>query len=307
MRGDSHPFSFVMIDIFYRMLDTLYGTMRKCDETGGTILYKLVAIDIDGTLINDRAEMTKDVHTAIQAAIDKGVKIVLCTGRPIGGLVSFVNELNLTQDDDYIIAFNGALTQNNRTGDVMTANLLTYQDLTSLYELSQKVNTSMHFFDSDNVYTPNKQINRYTIYEAYANHVPLYYQTIDETPTDIRIPKVMFVGDEKQLNQSIDMIPEAFKERYTMVKSAPYFLEIFHPTVSKGHAVKQLANKLSIHKEDIVCIGDGGNDLSMITYAGCGVAMANADPAVKEAADFHTLSNNDNGVAYALEKLILTE
>src|SRR5699024_6397042 len=81
----------------------------------------------------------------------------------------------------------------------------------------------------------------------------------------------------------------------------------FHPTVSKGHAVKQLANKLSIHKEDIVCIGDGGNDLSMITYAGCGVAMANADPAVKEAADFHTLSNNDNGVAYALEKQILNE
>src|SRR5699024_6969023 len=109
------------------------------------------------------------------------------------------------------------------SGDVMTENLLTYHDLTSLYELSQKVNASMHFFDISHVYTPNKQINRYTIYEAYENHVPLYYQTIDETPTDILIPKVMFVGDEKQLNQSIDMIPESFKESYTMVKSAPYF------------------------------------------------------------------------------------
>src|SRR5699024_5303125 len=141
-----------MIDIFYGMLDTLYRMMRKYDETGGTILYKLVAIDIDGTLKNDYCEIKKDVHRAIQAAKEKGVKVVLCTGRPVSGLASFVNELNLTQDDDYVIAFNGELTKNNRTGDVMTENLITYHDLTSLYELSQKVNASMHFFDISHVY-----------------------------------------------------------------------------------------------------------------------------------------------------------
>src|SRR5699024_10126232 len=132
---------------------------------------------------------------------EKGVKVVLCTGRPIGGLASFVNELNLTKEDDYVIAFNGALIQNNCTGNVTAQNSLTYQDLTTLYELSEEVSAPMHFFDFNNMYTPYKKINRYSIYEAYANQMSLYYQTLDETPTDILIPKVMFVDDEARLNQ----------------------------------------------------------------------------------------------------------
>jgi Cof subfamily protein (haloacid dehalogenase superfamily) len=95
----------------------------------------------------------------------------------------------------------------------------------------------------------------------------------------------------------------SFWEKYTFVKSTPFFLEILDPRVSKGNAVRLLAEKLSIKQEEVICIGDGENDLSMIEYAGCGVAMANAESVVKEAAQFHTFSNNENGVAYAIEKL----
>lgn len=270
-------------------------------------MYKLVAIDIDGTLLNSRNEITKEVNDAIQAAKAKGVKVVLCTGRPIVGVNPYIEELKLNGEADFAITFNGALVQNTHTEEVFLENNLTYQDLNDLYELSKKVRSPMHYFDSKNMYNPNKTINLYTIYEAFANQIPIHYRPFDETPTDIVIPKVMFVDEPERLDKIIETIPDSFKEKYMMIKSTPFYLEILHPIVSKGRAIKQLAEKLSIKREEIICIGDGENDLSMIEYAGCGVAMANAAPTIKEAADFQTLSKDENGVAYAIEQLILNK
>jgi Cof subfamily protein (haloacid dehalogenase superfamily) len=268
-------------------------------------LYKLVAIDIDGTLMNDRKEITKEVNDAIQAAKAKGVKVVICTGRPIVGVQSIIEELKLNDEDEYVITFNGALVQNTHTQEVESQITLAYKDLKEIYELSLKLQTPLHYFDTENVYTPNKEISRYTIHEAHINQIPLHYRPIDEVPEDMLIPKVMFIDEPERLNTTIANIPESFWDKYTFVKSTPFFLEILDPRVSKGNAVKQLAEKLAIKREEVICIGDGENDLSMIEYAGCGVAMANAESVVKEVAQFHTLSNNENGVAYAIEKLIL--
>lgn len=268
-------------------------------------MYKLVAIDIDGTLLNDYKEVTQEVRGALQAAKEKGVKVVLCTGRPIGGVHGFIEELNL--QDQYVITFNGALVQYTRTKEVVSEITLTYQDLKRLYDLSQELHSPMHFFDSTTIYTPNKEINKYTIYESYANQVPLHYRTIEEIPENMLIPKVMFIDEPERLSKIMANIPDSIKENYTMVQSAPFFLEILHPSVSKGNAVKLLAERLSIKREEVICIGDGENDLSMVEYAGCGVAMGNAVPSIKEAAQFQTLSNNEHGVAYAIEKLILNK
>jgi Cof subfamily protein (haloacid dehalogenase superfamily) len=268
-------------------------------------LYKLVAIDIDGTLMNDRKEITKEVNDAIQAAKAKGVKVVICTGRPIVGVQSIIEELKLNDEDDYVITFNGALVQNTHTYDVETQITLKYENLKELYELSVKLESPLHYFDTENLYTPNKEISPYTIHEAHINQIPLHYRPIDEVPEDMTIPKVMFIDEPERLNTHIGKIPEEFWDKYTFVKSTPFFLEILDPSAGKGNAVKQLAEKLGIKREEVICIGDGENDLSMIEYAGCGVAMANAESIVKEAAQFHTLSNNENGVAHAIEKLVL--
>jgi len=268
-------------------------------------VYKLVAIDIDGTLLNSYQEITQQVKVAIQNAKARGVKVVLCTGRPIGGIHSFIKELNLEDKDDFSITFNGAFVQNNLTKKVTSESFLTYRDLKDIYNLSHKVHSPMHYFDLTDMYTPNKRISQYTVHESYTNQVQLHYRPIGDTPEDIHIPKIMFVDDKERLNKTIEAIPEQYKDRYMFVKSNPFFLEILQTGVSKGNAVKQLAEMLSIEREEIMCIGDGENDLSMIEYAGCGVAMANATPNVKKVADFHTLSKDDSGVAYAIKKLIL--
>ena len=268
-------------------------------------MYKLVAIDIDGTLMNDRKEITKEVNDAIQAAKAKGVSVVICTGRPIVGVQSIIEELKLNDEEDFVITFNGALVQNTYSKDVESQITLAYENLKELYELSLKLDSPFQFFDTESLYTPNREISRYTVHEAHINQIPIHYLPIDEVPKDMLIPKVMFIDEPERLNTIIANIPESLWEKYTFVKSTPFFLEILDPSVSKGNAVKQLAEKLSIKQEEVICIGDGENDLSMVEYAGCGVAMANAVSVVKEVAQFHTLSNNENGVAYAIEKLVL--
>ncbi len=270
------------------------------------IVYKIIAIDMDGTLLNDHHEVTEEVRNALHKAKEQGVKIVLCSGRPIGGMRRYLKDLKLDEEEDYVIAYNGALVQNTHTNEIVSELSLGYEDLKLVHELSVELSTSMHFFDADNLYTPNHNISKYTVYESYINQIPLHYRQVKEIPANILLPKIMFIDEPDRLSKVIAQIPASLKEQYMMVQSTPFFLEILHPKVSKGNAVKQLAEKLGIRQQEVMCIGDNGNDLSMIEYAGCGVAMGNAIPEVKKSANFQTLSNNENGVAHAIQELVLT-
>ena len=269
-------------------------------------MYKLIAIDMDGTLLNDHHEVTEDVRDALHRAKEQGVKIVLCSGRPIGGMRRYLKDLKLDEEEDYVIAYNGALVQNAHTNEIVSELSLGYEDLKFLYKLSMELDTPMQFFDAENVYTPNPNISEYTVLESFINQIPLRFRKVEEFPADILLPKIMFIDEPEHLNKVIAQIPASIKEKYMMVQSAPYFLEILHPEVSKGNAVKKLAEKLRIKQHEVMSIGDNGNDLSMIEYAGCGVAMENAIPEVKKSANFQTRSNNENGVAYAIHELVLT-
>lgn len=268
-------------------------------------MYKLIAIDMDGTLLNDRHEVPEDVKYTLSEAKKQGIKIVLCSGRPIGGIRSYIKALNLNQEGDFAIAYNGALVQDTHTNEVVAELSLGHADLVKLYELSMELKTPMHFFDTKGVYTPNADISDYTVLEAYLSEIPLGYRQVSDIPTNISIPKIMFVNHPDKLNRTIEELPKSLNKQYTIVQSAPYFLEFVHPSASKGNAVKMLAEQLGIKQEETMTIGDNGNDLSMIEYAGCGVAMGNAIPEVKAAADFQTRSNNESGVAYAIRKLAL--
>lgn len=269
-------------------------------------MYKLIAIDMDGTLLNDQHEVTPEVREALHKAKKKGVKIVLCTGRPIGGVRRFLEDLLLNEEDDYVIAYNGALVQNTHTNGVVAERSIGYGDLVRLYGLSLELKTPMHFFDPEHLYTPNRDLSPYTVVESYLTQMPVHYRTLEELPRDMVIPKVMFIDEPEKLSRTIEAIPDWVQEKYTMVRSMPFYYEILHKEASKGNAVKLLAGHLGIRREEVVCIGDNENDLTMIEYAGCGVAMGNAVPKVKAIADFETRTNNEHGVAYAIEKLVLS-
>lgn len=269
-------------------------------------MYKLIAIDIDGTLINDKHEVTTEVYNAVHAAKAKGVKIVLCSGRPIGGVRRYLDELDLNQEGDYVISYNGAFVQNTFTNDVVSELSLGFEDLKMLYELSLDLKTFIHFYDNEHIYTLNKDVSKYTVLESYLTQIGLHYRELEEIPKNILLPKVSFSDDPEDLDKVIAAIPTHLREKYTMVRSSSHFYEFLHPDASKGNAVKQLAERLGIEQHEVMSIGDNGNDLTMIEYAGCGVAMENGIPELKEIANFQTLSNNENGVAVAIQKFVLT-
>ena len=135
--------------------------------------------------------------------------------------------------------------------------------------------------------------------------IPLKYRAVEEMDHTLRFPKVMMIDEPEKLDRALAMMPAEAFERFNIMKSAPFYLEILSKRVDKGTGVKMLADHLGIAQENIMALGDQGNDIAMVNYAGVGVAMGNAIPELKEIAQFVTGTNSEDGVAMAIEKYVL--
>lgn len=133
----------------------------------------------------------------------------------------------------------------------------------------------------------------------------LIYKEIENVPEDFIMSKAMFIEEAPELEVGIAKIPESFREKYHLVRSTPFYLEILNRDASKGNAVKELSEKLGIKQSEVICIGDQENDVTMLEFAGLGIAMGNAPERIKQLADYTTASNNDSGVAKAIQKFVL--
>lgn len=268
-----------------------------------TAMYKLIAIDMDGTLLKNDRTISEKTIAVIKKASSMGVRIVLATGRPLNGIKPYLKALDLIHENDYAITYNGAVVQNTKTEQVVAKQFMEFADVYDLYGLSQKLKLNIHAFTPTGCITPKN--NCYTQLEAEVNSIPLDIVDFSSLSNDTEIIKMLMVEDPPILEAALTSIPKEFHHRYTIVKSAPYFLEFLHKTVNKGVGVELLAKKLSILPEEIICIGDAGNDVHMIQFAGLGVAMGNAFNEVKALADYVTLTNEEDGVAHVIEKFIL--
>lgn len=267
---------------------------------------RMIAIDIDGTLVNSERKITTKVKETLLAARQKGVKIVLCTGRPFPGVEPELAELGLLTDEDYVITYNGSLVQNVGTKHTIFAAGLSNADYLDINYMAQKLAVHLHVSSTDAIYTANRDISPYTVYESFLVHMPIKYRSTDEMLSEpVEIIKMMMIDEPEILDAAIAKLPAAFRERYTVVKSAPFYLEILHRGASKGVALSQLASHLGLKADEVMAIGDNENDLTMIDYAGIGVAMANAIDEVKAAADVTTASNDEDGVALIVEQYVL--
>ncbi len=266
-------------------------------------MYKLIAVDMDGTLLNHKKEISLGNQKAIAAAKAQGKNVVIATGRPLVGIKRYLEQLNMVTDQDYVIAFNGALVQTAETGRVVYMKTLAWQDYQDLYEVSKKLGVHIHALTERHVTTPVP--NPYTDVEAEINLIETEILPVGEVPKDYTIVKVMFVDESEKLDAAFEELPLWVLEKYTIVRSAEIFLEFLDRSVNKGTGVAAVAKEMGIEKEQVICVGDAGNDMAMIQYAGLGVAMENAFDYVKEAADFITLSNDADGVAHVIQEYML--
>ncbi len=251
-------------------------------------------------------EIDEEVRSLLNEARNKaaGVKIVIATGRPIPGVRNLLEELHLNEPGNYVITFNGGLVQDTVTGEEYIKEPLSYEDYLDIECLSRKLGVHMHAITKDGIYTANRNIGKYTVYEAGLVNMPVYYRTPEEM-VDKEIVKIMYIDEPEILDQAIAKLPKELYDKYTLVKSAPFYLEIVKKNVNKGAAVVHLAEKLGLTKEETMAIGDEENDRSMLEVVGNPVVMENGTDELKKIAKYITKSNDESGVAYAIREWVL--
>lgn len=268
-------------------------------------MYKLIALDMDGTLLKDDKTISKENCHAIKKAKEKGVKVVLATGRPKKGIEKYLKQLDLISDTDYCIAYNGGVIENTGTNEILYKKLLKCEDVHYLYSLSKELGVNIHALTPTSCISP--KLTKYTQLEVDLNGIDFEEVDLSKITEETSVIKTMFVDEPEKISSIMDKIPKEVYEKYTVVRSAPYFLEFLDKSVHKGAGVKFLAESLGINENEVICMGDAGNDMHMIKYAGLGVAMENAFPEVKKIANYITHSNEENGVAHIIDKFILSD
>ncbi|MHC1681820.1 MAG: Cof-type HAD-IIB family hydrolase [Clostridiaceae bacterium] len=268
-------------------------------------MYKLIAMDMDGTLLKDDKTISEANKNSIKKAMELGVKIVLTTGRPIQGIKDYLNELELTGEDQYVIALNGALVC--RTSDysfLSSHGTLTGKDLKYIYEKVKDLNTYVHVFT--NGYDLVTKRSKFS--DAEEKRINLKVKVLDflkDVNDDDEILKVVLEEDKEILDVAASKIPSELLEQYATHRSLDFMFEFMKKGCDKSTGIEKLANHLGINKDEIIAIGDATNDVEMIEYAGLGVAMGNAPDNIKEISDFVTKTNEEDGVAHVIEKFIL--
>ncbi|WP_375068951.1 sugar-phosphatase [Stenotrophomonas lactitubi] len=266
---------------------------------------ELVAIDMDGTLLDPAHKLTPRVKQAIAEARALGVHIVLTSGRPVPGLAPFLQELGIEGDDDYCIACNGGLVQRIGPRETVVEYPLSFDDFVYCEQVAREIGVHFQALDAQRMYTPNQDISIYTVADSHLSRMPLSYRRVADMDPGMSFIKLMMIDEPEVLDAAIARLPAALTERFAVLKSAPFFLEVFDRRAGKGPSLQKLAEHLGIDRANVMAIGDQENDLTMLRYAGTSVAMGNAIDAVKATARFETATNADEGVAKAIERLVL--
>lgn len=266
--------------------------------------YKVLVLDIDGTLTNTKKEITYRTKSAITRIMEQGVTVVLASGRPISGIEPIARELELDKYNGYILAFNGARIIECSNKKIIHDQTLSRDMILKLYDLSKLYNVSILSYDKDSIVTemPNDE---YVNIEARINKMPIKEVENFKEYVDYPVNKCLMVGEGEYLAKVEEEVREKVKGEISVYRSEPYFLECVPLNIDKAASLEKLLEYIHCTKDEMIACGDGYNDISMIKYAGLGVAMENAREEVKEVADILTLSNDEDGVAHIIDKFFL--
>ncbi|MEE0965783.1 MAG: Cof-type HAD-IIB family hydrolase [Bacilli bacterium] len=268
--------------------------------------YKLIALDLDGTLKNSKNKITPKTKEALIKAQQQGVKIVLASGRPTPGLRHEAAELELDQYEGYLLSFNGAHVSDYKTKETIYEQTLTIKEAKSAYDRAKEYGLACMTYEDDVVVTEDNE-DEYVIVEGNINDIEV--KKIESFKDNLKNPihKVLLTGKPEYVASIVEEFKQPYGDSLSIYRSAPFFIEVMAQGIDKAASLDRLAKSLGIKQEEVMAFGDGYNDLSMIEYAGMGISMANGVDGVKERANFITLSNDEDGIAYALDKFLKGE
>ena len=268
--------------------------------------YSIIALDLDGTLTNSEKIITPRTFDALMKAQREGVRLVLASGRPTFGIAALANQLQLADYGGYVLSYNGGRIIDWCEKTVIFSQVVDQKLVPILYDFAEKNQLPIVTYLPEAILA-SKNEGEYLAEEARINGMPVVVaQNFVEEAMQIEggSTKFLIPGEPELLIQLESEMKAALSEQMEVFRSAPFFLELPPKGIDKAQSLQRLLTHLGLERESLMAFGDGFNDLSMIQFAGQGVAMANAVEEVKSIADFVTTFNEEDGIAHALEQLL---
>ncbi|MEG1074449.1 MAG: Cof-type HAD-IIB family hydrolase [Ruthenibacterium sp.] len=262
--------------------------------------YKILFLDIDGTLLNSAGQITPATQQAIATIQRGGIAVVLASGRPYRGMLRFADELDLSARSGYIVSFNGGKIVDLHTGAVIYEQKMPQAQAARVFALAKKLHLGVVTYNEEGIVTEQTD-NPYVQHESEITRLPFVPFDGDTAKLDFPIHKCLVVGETEQLIAAENVFKETLGDEISVCRSSPIFLEVTPAGVDKASGISVLLQKLGIATADAVACGDGFNDLPMIRLAGLGVALDNAPQGVKDGADLIVASNDADGVVEAIK------
>lgn len=269
--------------------------------------YKLLVLDVDGTLLNDEREISKRTLAALLKVQQMGVRIVLASGRPTYGLMPLAKTLELGNYGGFVLSYNGCQIIKAQNGEILFERRINPEMLPYLEKKARKNGFAIFTYHDDTLITDSPD-NEYIKNEALLNNLKIIREDEFSTAIDFAPCKCMLVSDKEK---ALIGLEQHWEKRLAgtldAFRSEPYFLEEVPCGVNKANTLGALLEHLGVTREEVIAVGDGVCDVTMLQLAGMGVAMGHSQDSVKVCADYVTASNEEDGVALAVEKLILAE
>ena len=268
---------------------------------------KVLALDLDGTLTNDQKEVTPRTRAALDAAIERGVTVVLASGRPTAGITPLAKDLGLDKKGGCILSYNGGKIVDCRTGETLVEKTLDPALVPELCAFAAAQDVAILTYNQEGIVCQRPQ-DPWANKECFTTKLPMIPMEDLARYVDYPVCKMLICLDPDRRDAVCAAGRQQFAGRMDLYPSSPFFIECVPLGVAKDSSLAALLERMGLTRDNLMACGDGLNDCSMIAYAGVGVAMQNAEQPVKDTADYITTAdNNHDGVAEAVEKFILRE
>ncbi len=284
--------TFESVPVACQPLNNLKGVM--------TMAYKLMAVDIDGTLFNSDGFLTEVTKKAILESVEKGLIFTISTGRPLQGVEALNRMLNL---DLPFITYNGAMVIMGKSKEILYEQRLSAENAKEIIELAKKYQTTFMVW-ADNKLLVTEINDRVNLYKQISTVEPTLVDDLGEWIKN-GVTKILWYDEVENIDRFQSEVGRYLGNRVNCHTSRPNFLEFVDINASKAIAMEKIGEHYGIKQNEMIAVGDGYNDLSMIEYAGLGVVMANAKDVIKEKGDYITLSNDEDGVAHVIYKFVI--
>ena len=264
--------------------------------------YKMLVLDLDDTLLRDDHSISDRNKEMLMKAQEQGVYVVLASGRPTPAMLQYAEQLDLKKYGSYIISYNGAVITDLTKQTTIFEQSLSKEQIHSLHDFSMANNVDIITYTSDSIIseTSSKYIDvELEITQMKFNKVDCFKSAVTESAV-----KCLLLEEPEYL-KTVETKLKKEKPNKSVSLSKPFFLEVMPQGIDKAASIARLAEKLDIRQEEIIAVGNAGNDLTMVEYAGLGVWVDNVTPELRDRADVIVASNNDHGVAEVVERYII--